>query len=59
MEWIALIMPIAREIRTLIELYQRDTGRMPTPEELEQALRLRTQADTGWEQALNRLRGNP
>lgn len=56
MDWITLVLPIAREVRTLVELFQRDNSRPPTDAELEGLLRDRRSAESGWEDALERLR---
>lgn len=56
MEWITLILPIAREVRSLIEVFSRDNGRMPTEAELENALSARRQADADWGAVLKHLR---
>lgn len=56
MDWITLVLPIAREVRDLVELFQRDNSRAPTNEELEKLLRDRKSAEQGWEEALERLR---
>lgn len=56
MDWITLVLPIAREVRDLVELFQRDNSRAPTNEELEALLRERKAAEAGWADALNRLR---
>lgn len=58
MDWITLILPIAREVRDLIEVFSRDHGRMPTDAELAAALSARRQADADWSAVLARLRAN-